>query len=144
MIAPGTHVIEGVSEPKPWVSDYGPMNTFTIRVQADDAGYDLNRKQTSPAPTIGQTIEVASVTPSNGDYPAKIKLAAPQGGGGGGGNGAMNPEREAKIVRQHSQMVAVEYVKFAHERGTLPDGFQLKDLTTIIDWFESDAMGAKP
>lgn len=51
----------------------------------------------------------------------------------------MTPDREAKIVRQHSQQMALMYAALH------PD--EAKDLTAlkaVIDWFDEDAMGAAP
>lgn len=142
MIAPGMHTLTLVSVPREYETKFGPMKSYTVKVEGDETAYEISRKADSGAPNVGQKIEVESVTDmSGGKYPPKIKLAYSKGGGGGGG---MTPQREAQIIRQHSQGMAIEWAALAHTRGTLPDGFKLADLTQIIDWFDADAKGAKP
>jgi hypothetical protein len=142
MIAPGLHKVANVSEPKEWEGSYGKMQTFTIKFDGDDAAYDLNRKPTSPAPTVGQMMDVGEVTPDvSGQYPAKIKLAQANGSRPGGGR---SPQETAQIVRQHSQEMSIRWAHLAHERGLLPDGFKLGDLWAIVDAFDADAKGARP
>lgn len=144
MISPGTHKLVNVSEPREWSSQYGDMKTYTVKVEGDEAAYQLNKKAASAAPTIGQEIVVETVTPDpEGKWPAKLKLAAPNKGGFNGGGG-MSPEREAKIVRQHSQGMALQYAAIKQAQGTLPDDFKPSDLFKIADLFDHDANGAKP
>lgn len=144
MISPGEHRIVNVSEPREWSSQYGDMKTYTVKVDGDQAPYQLNKKAASPAPDVGQTIQVESVTPDpEGKWPAKIKMVAPNKGGFGGGGG-MSPEREAKIMRQHSQEMALRYAAIKNAQGKLPDDFKPSDLFKIADLFDHDANGAKP
>lgn len=142
MIAPGTHKLVNVSEPREWESQYGPMKTFTVKFEGDPLAYQLNKKKDSPAPAIGQTLEVASVTPDpEGKWPAKIKLAQQNNGARGGGK---SPEEQARIMRQHSQEMALRYTAIQSQRGKLADDFKVSDLAAIIDWFDADAKAAKP
>jgi hypothetical protein len=135
------HTLTVVSQPREWDSQKGgPMKSYTVKVEGDDGAYEIARKASSPAPTVGQKIDVAEVVPSNGNYPPKIKLAF----GGKGGGGGRTPEEQARIQRQHGQEMAIRWAALAHARGKLPDDFKLGDLTAIIDWFDADTKAAKP
>lgn len=141
MIQPGTHTINTVSEPREWQSQYGPMKTYTIKVDGDESAYQLNKKANSAPPSIGQSITVESVTPDpQGKFPAKIKLAQQNGGKGGG----RSPEENARIMRQHSQEMALRYAAIKQAQGDLPEGFKPSDLFKIADLFDNDAKAAKP
>ena len=142
MIAPGMHTLTVVSQPREYETKFGAMKSYTVKVEGDDSAYEISRKAASPAPSVGQKIEVAEVQPPNGNYPPKLKLAF--GNGNKGGGGGMTPEREAQIIRQHSQNMAILWANLAHTRGKLPDDFKLSDLTAIVDWFDADAKAAKP
>lgn len=144
MISPGTHTLELVSEPRTWESQYGEMKSYTVKVAGDEGAYEISKKTTSPPPTVGQVIDVSEVIPPKAgtNFPPKLKLAN-KGSFGGGGSRGPSPEDRRAMQRCHSQSVAVEYVKVAHERGTLPDGFKLDDLKPIIDWFDRDVDAVK-
>ena len=50
----------------------------------------------------------------------------------------MSPDREKKIVRQHSQAQAIAFLT-----ATQKDGFTLADVKTCTDWFDKDVLGAE-
>lgn len=144
MIAPGTHKIANVSAPREWQSQQGgPMKSYTIKVEGDDGAYELSKKATSDAPATGQSIDVAQIIPpkEGTTFPPKIKL---QFGANGGRGGGMTPEREAHIVRQHSQEMALRYAAIKATLGELPTDFKPSDLFKIADLFDNDAKAAKP
>lgn len=143
MIAPGTHTITNVSDPREWQSQQGgPMKSYTIKVQGDEGAYELSKKASSAPPAVGQSIDVAQVIPpkQGTTFPPKIKLQF----GGNGRGGGMTPEREAQIVRQHSQEMALRYAAIKATLGELPSDFKPSDLFKIADLFDADAKAAKP
>lgn len=143
MISPGTHKITNVSPPREWNSQQGgPMKSFTIKVEGDEGAYELSKKASSAAPEVGQSIEVAQVVPpkEGTTFPPKIKLAF---GGGRGGNGR-SPEEAARIMRQHSQEMALRYAAIKQAQGQLPADFKPSDLFKLADHFDADAKAAKP
>lgn len=141
MIAAGTHTITVVSQPREWESKYGQMKSYTVKVEGDEGTYELSRKATSPAPTVGQRIDVAEVQPSpNGNYPPKLKLAQANRSGGGG----RSPEESARIMRQHSQEMALRYAVAKAGPSGLSEDFKLENLLPLIEWFDKDAKAAKP
>lgn len=141
MIGAGTHTLTVVSQPREWESKFGPMKSYTVKVEGDDGSYEISRKASTQAPTVGQKIEVAEVTADpNGKYPPKLKMAY---AGGGGGKGGKSPEEQARITRMAAQKAAIEWARLTHERGKLPDDFTIDNLTPIVDWFVADANGAK-
>lgn len=143
MIAPGMHTLTFVAEPREYETKFGQMKSYTVKVEGDETAYEISRKAATPAPTIGQKIEVAEVNDtSEGKYPPKLKLAF--GGQGGKGGGGMTPQREAQIIRQHSQEMALRYATIKQAQGKLPDEFTPSDLFKIADLFDADAKGAKP
>ncbi len=140
MIAPGTHKLVNVSDPREWESQYGPMKTYTVKFEGDQSAYQVNKKKDSPALQIGQTLDVASVTPDpEGKWPAKIRLAQGNGGKGGG----RSPEENARIMRQHSQEMALRYAAIKQAQGVLPEDFKPSDLFKVADLFDADAKAAK-
>lgn len=140
MIGPGQHTLTNVSQPREYETKFGPMKSYTVKVEGDDGAYEISRKAASPAPTIGQKIEVEEVNDtSGGKYPPKLNLAFAKGGKGGG----RSPEETARIQRQHAQEMGIRWAALAHARGKLPEDFTIDNLTPIIDWFDADTKGAK-
>lgn len=119
-------------------------------VTVENAYYATKNKP----PVIGQTFDWDF---ENGEYGPRFRNPSQQQGSSGGGSqggaqrrsggAAMTPDREAKIVRQHSQEMALRWAaQFPADIGVGPDGrgASLDRLTAIIDWFDEDAMGATP
>jgi len=91
-------------------------------------------KQGTPVPTPG---EVLPGNVEDSQYGKKYKAPRTGNSGGNSGGGFKNdPEREKKIVRQHSQEMAIRYVAAA---DIMLNG--IGNLAPIIDWFEKDAFG---
>lgn len=53
-----------------------------------------------------------------------------------------DPERSARITRQHSQSAAIAYATLMQSQGLLPEAFGPDALKTLIDWFDLDATEA--
>jgi hypothetical protein len=118
---------------------HGPMQVISLALQeygAEPVTAEWFTKAETPIPQPGSKLE-GDVSPS--EYGLKFKKAQ-AGGFNGGGPRGRSPEESRRIVRQHSEHMAILYVEFAHLRGTLPEGFKLGDLTPIIDFFHKDAM----
>lgn len=125
--------------------NYGNQAYYIDTVEGPEGVYFKCKPKN--APQVGQSYEWELDT--SGEYGPRFRRPAQEQGGGGnspqggaqrrsGGN-QMTPDREAKIVRQHSQQMALMYAALH------PD--EAKDLTAlkaVIDWFDEDAMGAVP
>lgn len=102
-------------------------------------------KATTQLPSQGDQLE-GDIT-EDPQWGLKFKKAynAQIGYNGGGGSGSsaprggMTPDREKKIVRQHSQNMAIAYVAATDLK--LPGG--IEDLVKIIDWFDTDVFGTE-
>lgn len=136
MIQPGKHTLTVVSQPRQWEGEYGTMHAYTVKVEGDEGAYDLSKKPSSPAPVVGQTIEVARIVPpkEGTTYLPKIKLAQV---GGGGGRGPSPQDRRA-MQRCHSQEMALRYAAIKQSQGKLPAEFTPADLFKIADHFDGD------
>jgi len=79
---------EVIGTPIAWSSQKGgPMLSYSLDVTGDDGftgQVELNQKDSTPAPTVGQVID-GTLDKSNPKYAPKLKKAPPQGGGFGGG-----------------------------------------------------------
>lgn len=125
---------------KTWTGQQG--GSFIDYFVKTDAGgeqvYTHTRKPDSPRPQVGESFE-AEVQPSQGDYPPKLKRISQRPGGGG-----RSPEENKRIVRQHSQEMAL---RFATATGWLAEldltddqvtDEVLKIIRHLTDWFEKD------
>lgn len=114
-----------------------PMKEIAIRFQSgEEANWFTGAATNVPQP--GDKLD-GHIEPS--EYGNKWKRAQKEFGGAPGGSkgsGGMSPEREKKIVRQHSQATAIAYV--AATGKTLAN---IEELKPIIDWFDTDVFGAK-
>jgi hypothetical protein len=128
--------------PRQWSSQKGgPMLSYRVDLQRESDQFvirnvEWSKKQTSPAPVVGETVDCT--VDMEAQYGPKLKVNFQQGGFGGRGGG-MTPEREAQIIRQHSEHMALLYAGIRQQQGKLPEEFKLADLKTIIDWFDADA-----
>ena len=112
----------------------GDMKEITLRFQ-DGVQATWFCKQDTAVPAPGTSVQGEI---EDSQWGKKFKKARSGGFGGGGfGGGKMDPAREQKIVRQHSQEMALRYV--AAKDVPLNNG--IEDLTKIIDWFQKDALG---
>jgi hypothetical protein len=111
-----TYTVEAVvGEPREWEGKFGKNLSYTLALSGREGVVELSQRPETPAPKAGDSIE-GELVPSQGDFPPKLKRAKPQNGYGGGGGG-MSPEREKRIVRQHSQSMAIETLKLAVTGG---------------------------
>ena len=130
-------VLNVVGDPREWEGRYGKNLSYTVALKDVDGVVELSQKPETPAPKAGDEL-TGEITPSSGNFPPKFKKDKPQGGGNWSGGG-MSPEREKKIVRQHSQHMALQYAAIHATQGKLPDEFSLGDLFKIADQFDKDA-----
>lgn len=100
---------------------------------------ELFQKKDSVPPEVGKTYENWSVESSQ--YGPKIKKEPRTGGFGAR---PRDPKESARIVRQHSQEMAIRWTALAHARGLLPEEFKLPDLEQIVDWFQRDVEKEAP
>lgn len=104
-----------VGEPRPWDSKYGPMLSYKLQITGgglEGAVVELSQKPTTSAPGIGDTL-TGSIQPAQDErFPAKFRKAQQAGGFGGGGGGPRpeDPVRQRRIVRQHSQEMAIRFL----------------------------------
>jgi len=132
----------------------GPMKEYRVHLAERDQRHmnvEWSRKATSPAPTEGQQIE--GTLEDRGQHGLKLKVA-PSFGGGGFAR-PEDPKRAARILRQHSQDMAMQAIRLAvdlnvmrvvdPERPTDTGGHPetTKELFDLIartaDWFDADA-----
>lgn len=116
------------SEPKQWSGQYGPMVSYKLDLESGeglerriDTGVELNRKPESRAPTVGEKLvghlEAGKYAQRlKIDFEATKELGGSSGAKHGGGSSKpwqpesqRDPERSARILRQHSQSAALEY-----------------------------------
>lgn len=118
---------------------YGPMQSIRLVLQeygqAETTGAEWYTKAATALPTVGSMIE-GDIKP--GQYGPQFKRAQQAGGGGRGGG--RSPEESRRIVRQHSQHMALKYAAMRLEDGDLPPHFGFEQLKAAIDWFHKDAM----
>lgn len=128
----------GGSVPKQYNGKPMQEVTFTLSDGAMSESCTWFTNAATAIPTVGSTID-GEIDRSNPQYPPKFKKAF-AGGANGGANRAngMSPEREKKIVRQHSQAQAIAFLA-----ATQKDGFGLQDVKKVTDWFDKDVFGAE-
>lgn len=113
----------------------GDFISWKLTVKDDTgehSGVELFQRKDSVPPAVGQVIDG---TIEQGQFGPKIRKAAKMGGGFGR---QRDPKESARIVRQHSQEMAIRWTVVAHSRGLLPETFKLNDLEQVIDWFQRD------
>ena len=128
-----------------WDSKHGPMKSYYVKFEGDERTIEIAQKPSTPAPTVGQTFE-GTIEERQWQDKTFYKLKKAQGGfGGGGGFRPEDPERSRRILRQHSQHMALLWMQ-----NTMPHpnseagvsfrrGLQSPDwLKPIIDWFDAD------
>lgn len=125
-----TFTITEVTGPREWQSKYGPMNSFTLSLEGHDGPVEMSQKQTTTPPLVGSTVDGDIVPAQDPKFPPKLKKAQPAGGGNwSGGGGGMSPDREKKIVRQHSQSMSIETLKLAVDCGI---NLEVSDVAALV------------
>ena len=139
---PVTYTVKGAALKKDNIqSQHGVFKTLSLVLQeqgqAETTTAEWYTKQDTPIPAEGSTLEGdITVDPQWGP---KFKKAA-VGGFGGGGFRGRSPEENRRIVRQHSQDMALRYAQLRLDDGDLPPKFTLEKLKAAIDFFHKDAM----
>jgi hypothetical protein len=138
-----TYRIEEVVGQRPWGegSEYGPKIDYTIALEGVPQQVSLNQKPESPAPKAGDTIDLILE-----DFPEKQVEKVPRlanmkkatrpkaafgGGGFGGGPRPEDPKRNAGIVRQHSQDMAIQVIRLGLEMSIIPE--KPADMKSLLD-----------
>lgn len=139
-----------VKDSRDWESDDGKVKLtfYTLDIERNGTTQEVDhaRQQGKPAPQPGEEID-AIFEP--GKFREKMKKAPSQGGSGGGKRdwqpeSQRDPERSARILRQHSQQAALEYAvqvgalqklnaETTDPRTTVPDFFW-----RLVDQFDAD------
>lgn len=137
--------VKEVAGRKEWDGQHGTMVTYTMDV-ATEAGatvrVQMNQKPASPAPTAGQVID-GTLDDSNPNFPPKLKKSQQAAGGGFASGGRMDPETQARIVRQHSQKMSLQLAALKVQTGEWT-AVTAPEVQKLIDFFHADAWGAKP
>ena len=132
--------VHGVT-PKP-DGGYGPMQEIELDLHDGSQTFRGVKWFTAAKNTAvpGSTVE-GDIT-EDPKWGLKFKKAKPAGGFNGGGfksSGGMSPEREKKIVRQHSQEMALRFLALGVVDTTEMTTTVAKELVTqITDFFDKD------
>ena len=127
-----TFSVIGASKKKDVQGRNGPMQVLTLQLRNGDQSpivAEWFTKATTPIPAENDTLE-GEVTRSNYGY--EFKKARPPGAGY-----QKSPQEVARIVRQHSQEMALRYV-MAKGQTT----FEWADLIKLVDAFDNDVRRA--
>jgi hypothetical protein len=133
------YTVEAIRGTQDWVHpEGGQMIDYILALRDVALPVEIAQKPTSPPPTVGQQIDL-DLKPHpkiEGRMRGKRVQQVPGGGAQGGGfaPGRMDPERERRIVRQHSQEMALHYFAL---KGECPPS---DALVPLINWFQKDAM----
>ena len=112
----------------------GPAKVLNLTLEDANGGTqqaEMFTMASTVLPTIGEKIEGEI---ESSDYGPKFKKAGGRRGGGG-----KSPAQEKRIVRQHSQEMALR-----REENLIASGGRLlndEQLELLIGWFEADAFG---
>lgn len=122
-----------VGAPREWTSQHGGVFlSYLLDVEGADKPVELSQKPETPAPTVGQSLDLElSPHPRFEDRLKAKKIQAAFGGGG-----APRPEdpvRSARILRQHSQEMALRYLVAKGVRE-----FTWDQLMKLVDAFDAD------
>lgn len=155
------YTITHVGPSREWSNKRGDrFLAYEIQVEGDDRTIEWSRKPDSDPPEVGKTTPLADI--ENGSHGPKLKVdwnALKEQGGSTSSGGSKNfkpkewqpeserdPERSARILRQHSQSAALEYAKLTgalsdlseaitEPRKTVPDFFW-----RLVDQFDADVL----
>jgi hypothetical protein len=141
------YTITGVADQvREWSSSQGGlMKAYRVDLKGADGSEELliewSRKATSDAPTVGLEID-ADV--QDGQYGKRLKLT-PRGGQGGvwGGARPEDPQRQKRIVRQHSQNMAIQTIALALQYDIVAERYEdgrefLDAIFKLADHFDAD------
>lgn len=145
--------IETVGDPRNWESDDGKIRltfyTLTItKANGDKEEVDHPRKQGSSPPQPGEELEVEF---EPGKYRPKMKKAKQAFSGGGSSGGKRDwipetqrdPERSARILRQHSQEMSIRTLQMQYGSLKAEDKLQIEEfIKGWADWFDDDVIQA--
>jgi hypothetical protein len=135
-----TYKIEEVVGSRDWEGGNGPMKDYTLALVGVPEQVRLTQKAATPAPAAGQEMELLLE-----DFkPEQIEKYAPLAnmkkankpktfgqGGGFGGPRPEDPKRNAGIVRQHSQDMAIQVIRLGLEMSIIPEKPQ--DMKSLLD-----------
>lgn len=146
-----------VGPPREWSNKRGDrFLAYPIKVEGDDREIEWSRKPESEAPEVGNSTPLADI--ENGSHGPKLKVdwdaVKEQGGGSTSSSGSKNfkskewqketdrdPERAARILRQHSQGMALQLL--THRPITEATDEQIKaTLKHWTDHFDADVIQA--
>lgn len=146
---PRDYVVKAPIEESAWTGTNGPlagkdMISYYFGVEGSDETHTVNRMASSDSVREGETIHAEE---KGRDKAGNVKLKAVQQGGGGYGGGGgkpMDPEREKRIVRQHSQAQALTTIDIM-VRGEMwmpknPEEL-FEKIRKTTDWFDKDVLG---
>ena len=127
---PADHTIVAVeSGPREWATQHGSKNAaFRCKLRKPDGtelgnvevNYKVQADGSHKTPQPGDTVTGDIEDGPEVKYGPKFKKAQVGGGfggGGGGGGSRWTPEREASVIRQHSQHMAVLALNGMHPSG---------------------------
>lgn len=119
-------------DPRPWGTD---MVGYRVTLRNADgrelANVDVSRKNSAPAPRVGEKVD--GEVDTSGQYGPKLK--ATRRGGGGGGPRGKDPQERSEIRRQHSHSMALRWAELQHARGLLAPSFDLDEVLDVADRF---------
>lgn len=132
-----------VGSPRDWDFSGNSYRSYYVNFEGDERRVEIAQKPETPAPNVGDTLTGHIEEQNrNGSVYFKFRKAKAGNFGGGGQPRPEDPARAKRIVRQHSQGMALQYAALRHSQGKLPDDFKLEDLFKIADRFDADANGA--
>lgn len=109
----------------------GMFTSYKLKLQTGETAELFQRKDSVP-PKAGDSIDG---TLEQGQYGLKVKKNAKLGGGG---FRPRDPKETAAIQRQHSQSVAVEFLKAKVAAGALEEFPGMDKFRVLVDWFQRD------
>ena len=143
--------IAWVGSSREWESKRGDHYlAYEVKVEGDDRVIEWSRKPDSDPPEVGKTTPLADI--ENGSHGPKLKVdwsAVKQQGGSTSSSGSKtyeakswqpeaqrDPERAARILRQHSQEMAIRYC------ALLGDRVALDQIFAYANQFDADVIKA--
>lgn len=138
----GAYRVTAVEGPREWEWQGQPNHDYTLTLEGAEKPAILTQRPSTAPPRVGETMDLELSAHPRFDDKLKAKRAKQFGGGGGGGG--RSPEENARIMRQHSQEMALRYAAIKASLGSLTADFKPETLKPIIDWFDADAKAAQP
>ena len=131
------YTVESASVKKTLQLDHGEFTVYTVTLQGH-GDVELKQKASSPAPAQGASL---TGTIEDTQYGRVFKKEFQPRPGGGGYQ--PDPAKEARIVRQHSQQMAIYWFEILKRHDMLTPEQQAKGaryLIDLTDFFQADAM----